>query len=439
MSSPANVTIRNHTIHAIETVVVRDYWVEKDGGPINGKLIPPGEEKVYKVTAKTAHHGELDINFISTHDNSKIGSLSIKSIKDPHKTGAVFTTVRESLDNYIFKVKGFRNSPGDKDLRRIVVDIDEPTDEIKIMTYNTHLFAHSTAEIPFWENLTYDDDYRRNKIVERIGEISPDIVALEEVWATSNLDSISNDLKHIYPYNYKTPTFPLDPKIGNGLLLLSKFPITSKDKIKFTNVTGEDGWSRKGALKSSLKLFGDQQIEVVITHLSSNKQDYVSNVDQIMKMFFGNNERLMPALLMGDFNMGWEDNYKKLKNIVKEKGLVDIFEGINGEFTEKDIPKYYTTNNQDNGLDKIFRPTAADGPDRLDYVFYANSRHSKFNLRPQELAVDHESWKYNHTDRIECVPVGTTTRCRSLPDIINMDLSDHYPTFVTIKVDRAKA
>ena len=436
MSSPAHISIKNNTNHGIRTNILHHKNVDAVGEPINGKVIHPGEERVFKVRASTGHHGELFIGFISTYDESKTGCIEIRSIKDPHKSASGLAILRESIDNFIIKAKAYRNSPNYENLRRVTIDINEPSNNIKIMTYNTHLFAHSAAEIPFWENLTYDDDYRRDRMIEKIRDTNPDIISLEEVWATTNLNSISKDLKNIYPYSYKTPTSAVDPKIGNGLLLLSKFPISLTEKIKFTNLTENDDWSRKGALKARLNIFGNQYIEVISTHLSSYSVDYISNVSQILTQMFKEDDRPFPALLMGDFNMGWEENYNKLKEMVGSKGLVDTFVGIHGEFSQKDIPKYYTTNNQINGLDKVFRPEATGGADRLDYVFYANSNRSNCSLSPIDLTVDHEGWKYNHIDRIECFPTGTTTTCRNLPDIVNMDISDHYPTFVTIKVNR---
>nr|WP_321357868.1 hypothetical protein [uncultured Draconibacterium sp.] len=120
MSSSANVTIKNRTNQKIITDVTRDYWVKKDGDTIDGKVIPVGEEKTYKVTAKTGHEGELDINLVCASD--VLGELKIKSIKDPQKSKNLVVTPLQN--DIMMEAKGYRDSPGDKDLRRIDVVID---------------------------------------------------------------------------------------------------------------------------------------------------------------------------------------------------------------------------------------------------------------------------------------------------------------------------
>ena len=85
MSSPADVTIKNFTKQSITTKVTRDYWIEGDGSSINGKVIPAGEEEIYRVVAKTGHHGELDIDLIGGESSKVLGTFKINSIKDPHE------------------------------------------------------------------------------------------------------------------------------------------------------------------------------------------------------------------------------------------------------------------------------------------------------------------------------------------------------------------
>jgi hypothetical protein len=91
MSSPALVTIKNHTSYDLITRVTRDNWVEQDGKTIDKKTIKSGTEETYRVVAKTGHHGELDIDLLSINPGKYIGQLKIRSIKDPQiiKKGSI--------------------------------------------------------------------------------------------------------------------------------------------------------------------------------------------------------------------------------------------------------------------------------------------------------------------------------------------------------------
>ena len=118
MSSPANVTIKNRTNQSITTRVTHDHWVERDGNPIDGKVIPKGENGVYNIVAKTGHHGELDIDFIGGDGGNNLGALRILSIKDPQQ-GVKSLEVIPSSVLFDLSAMGYRNSLEDEDLRRI--------------------------------------------------------------------------------------------------------------------------------------------------------------------------------------------------------------------------------------------------------------------------------------------------------------------------------
>jgi hypothetical protein len=121
MSSPANFTIKNSTGHAIKTQVTRDHWIEEDGRTVNNKTIPAGEEKTFKVVAKTGHDGELDINLVEG-SNQIIGQFKIKNIKDPDNNDALEAKSYRNCIN--MSAVGYRHSDSNKNLRRIILEID---------------------------------------------------------------------------------------------------------------------------------------------------------------------------------------------------------------------------------------------------------------------------------------------------------------------------
>lgn len=123
MSSPADVTIKNLTNRSITTKVTRNSWVQGDGSAIDGKTIAANSQQTYKVTAKTGHHGELDIDLEESGTSTVLATLKIKSIKDP-QDGSEFTGESDIADIQISAI-GYRSSPGNEDLRRIDVTILE--------------------------------------------------------------------------------------------------------------------------------------------------------------------------------------------------------------------------------------------------------------------------------------------------------------------------
>ncbi|CAD0314324.1 hypothetical protein CFBP2533_12150 [Xanthomonas hortorum pv. pelargonii] len=121
MSSPATVTIDNRSSYTIVTQVTRNYWVEGDGDSIDGKTIEADSKQTYTVKAKTAHHGELDIDLIDSATSTVIATLNINSIKDPQDGSGLAGTSKTA--NLQIAAVGHRSSPGDEDLRRIDVTL----------------------------------------------------------------------------------------------------------------------------------------------------------------------------------------------------------------------------------------------------------------------------------------------------------------------------
>lgn len=121
MSSPATVSIDNRTAYDLTTHVTRDYWVQGDGGTINGKSIPAHTRQVFTVSAKTGHHGELDIQLEQVGSKRVIATLNIKSIKDPQDGNGLQPA--SNVGDLQITAVGYRSTPGDKDLRRIEVTL----------------------------------------------------------------------------------------------------------------------------------------------------------------------------------------------------------------------------------------------------------------------------------------------------------------------------
>jgi parallel beta-helix repeat protein len=214
------------------------------------------------------------------------------------------------------------------------VNVSAERTEFTVLTYNTHLFEDSIleaicrcGEIPSpdsctWSDYNYDDGGRRTQIVNRIRASAADIVALEEVWALWWQRWFIEDLQDMYPYTAtvdsscafadalpwelnacldggmicayccKAPcilwpnTCPKKNTLGNGLVLLSKFPLSDIGFERFPVFSqegkegdlGTEAWSDKGILTATVKI-GGAPIRIGISHALTGPDDYNSNWD----------------------------------------------------------------------------------------------------------------------------------------------------------------
>jgi len=206
--------------------------------------------------------------------------------------------------------------------------------EFTVLTYNTHLFEDSILECICrcgevrsectWADYNYDDGGRRTQIVNRIRASGADIVALEEVWALWWQRWFLEDLQDTYPYTSQyTATFdsscpcegalggllntcldlyicgfpfyycckgPFYPgtvakknTLGNGLVLLSKFPLSDVNFMRFPvfeqcSVGKCEAWSDKGVLTATVNVSG-APIRIGISHALTGPDDYNSKWD----------------------------------------------------------------------------------------------------------------------------------------------------------------
>lgn len=95
------------------------------------------------------------------------------------------------------------------------IEKDAPKNTIKVMSYNVHYFDNSKA--------TEDNP---NPILNYILNSGADIVCMQEAKLNGKIEE---EIKGIY--NYKDSV--LSPSNGNGLLVFSRYPILSKEKIKY--------------------------------------------------------------------------------------------------------------------------------------------------------------------------------------------------------------
>ena len=177
--------------------------------------------------------------------------------------------------------------------------------ELTVLTYNTHLFEDTHVET-FSRGANYHEDtVRRHRMRDRIKTYGADIVALQEVWAYDRQSDFIRELRSTYPYAARVdsarkctlpsgalglipgapPAASLVPTpkvlpltLGNGLLLLSKWPLSD---VKFKRfpvyrmsplTDAKDDWANKGILTATV-LVGDKKIRVANSHILTGDDD----------------------------------------------------------------------------------------------------------------------------------------------------------------------
>jgi endonuclease/exonuclease/phosphatase family metal-dependent hydrolase len=171
--------------------------------------------------------------------------------------------------------------------------------EFTVLTYNTHLFYASAAHYmcdlcndfllhiyPCCDpgDFLFEDEIRREYIVAYIIGSGADIVALQEVWAPIWQVWFANVLSGSYQYAYFVDSscdsyfFDKDT-LSNGLVLLSKWPLSSPRFRKFPTYFPScfmwefcENWADKGVLTADVNV-GGLPIRVGISHALTRPHD----------------------------------------------------------------------------------------------------------------------------------------------------------------------
>jgi endonuclease/exonuclease/phosphatase family metal-dependent hydrolase len=354
------------------------------------------------------------------------------------------------------------------DIMRQFVD-SEKDFTITVITYNTHLFGGSNADyanqarieiskiypaiidkyptifkdIP---NIIYEDDDRARYILNNVKDSDVDIVALQEVWACDRQEWFARQLKDIYPYSYyyrehcKNPDATITEilkkltdilgtvkngassgqtlfenvlehfKNNSGLVLLSKYPLETTEFYEFppdrTRKKMEDGLARKGVITATVKLPNGSAFRVGITHATTDTEN--TDMHDIQDLVKSTANGTCPVVMMGDFNIGY-NNYDKMANIFKETcGAIDAYREATGKASNDP-----TSDHETNKLYPKFTKYLDSKKDCIDYIFF-QSDCSKLKLKAKPAKVIRD-WNYGND---------------------HMDLSDHYPVLVTLNVIR---
>ena len=209
---------------------------------------------------------------------------------------------------------------------------------ISFLTYNVWM-----VDAPF-SMVSQDIEARAAAIPLEIKKTGADIVALQEVWPDRKKEDMIKIFKENgYPFSFYedlSPSIFLRGLVGNGLLIVSKFPLESSPHqeervMGFSDYTRRDEYfARKGALHVRARIDGWGVLNLYNTHLGAesytpelkqfDKENEVNRQKQALELFgfIKATQDHDPSILMGDFNS-------------HPKALID------GVFSLDDLPDYH--------------------------------------------------------------------------------------------------
>lgn len=278
---------------------------------------------------------------------------------------------------------------------------------VNVLAYNTHLFAGTVVGLD--PGTIYQDAARLDGIAARLLGGSWDVVGLSEVWANASKRRLVDALATAYPYSvWDGNSNPFE--IGSGLLLLSRFPVTTSRFVRYQDLAGADSFSQKGFIMATLDVGGAHPLSVALTHAQAGSSPADvrardANLAQLAAAF-ASWAPGPPSLLLGDLNVVAEgaggvatDQYALLLRTLLPLGLADAFRSLHPHAAADPGFTY------DAVTDKLIAFFALSDAmnqvrERLDYVF-TNA------LTATSCEVDRT---FLYSD-----------------GAVQMDLSDHYP------------
>lgn len=205
--------------------------------------------------------------------------------------------------------------------------------ELRVMTLNIPFFPGGVK--------MGDHEGRVPRLVALLKDMQepPHVVCLQEVWLDTIKQKIADDLKEQYPHSYLDTT--QQEGLNSGLMMLSKFPIQSKDIFHYSDAFGTaETLAKKGILGSKIELPGGKSIYVFTTHLQSSSKDEANAVKLkqlaeaktlIEKLSKDDNA---PVVLTGDFNLSSEKNQETL---TKAKAIFPYVRDIHNPPAGKEV------------------------------------------------------------------------------------------------------
>ena len=236
--------------------------------------------------------------------------------------------------------------------------------------------------------------YRAKEIATRLAEY--DVMVFNEVFAEDARSVLIEELKRQNEHELEFFDGATGKKsafgIGNGLMIVSRFPIVERNSVAFGNDSSfadygfkADGFAAKGVLhvRLSLNFQADQAkyVDVFGTHLESKSGSIREKQFEIVSSFIKkHSDPETPAVILGDFNTRaphpdsempapYSKLMTQLKNAKPDSNVIDVWAELK--------TTHGGTGDQESD----------DGGNRIDYIFFARPRSREQVFRPVDVNV----------------------------------------------------
>ena len=227
-----------------------------------------------------------------------------------------------------------------------------------------------------------------------------DLVALSEVFDYRSLKFLTSKLKTYFPHQFYTANLKGKFKKHDGLIILSKYPLSKKKAMLFKNKSGKDRKSFKGAIYAEVEREAGERFGLLVTHLQAfNSEEDISTRHKQFQELAGFIELVhagsLPLLIVGDMNTPEkrQEQYER---------MLELLGNVRDIYKEKAVKVGPTFDSETN-------PLAWGGfSDRIDYIF-SKDPYEKLDIK---------------NAGIEKLPlVNSSRKCRYLSDHFGVTVS----------------
>jgi endonuclease/exonuclease/phosphatase family metal-dependent hydrolase len=202
---------------------------------------------------------------------------------------------------------------------------------LSILTFNTAIQDIRILGQSVYRPVKYIKE-RLEELSKQLTKLSPDIICLQELFHPSLQQQLYGMLKSDYPYFNGFAKTGFELRLGNELLIFSKFPLQEGKLFRFSNAAIEERlFTNKGFHITFLDSpMGEMQLvnmHMTAGGLRDHPEDQhmekirSNQIQQLIKTISNG----MPTLLVGDLNAGPETSQKNY-HAVLDAGFTDVFQ-----------------------------------------------------------------------------------------------------------------
>lgn len=212
--------------------------------------------------------------------------------------------------------------------------------ELRILSYNVQFLPN------FLRHIQHFPRKRAPYISKAVLGDSVDIVVFQEIFDAPARKTLIKELESTFPYIVgPRKNKPKGWKRGTGVLIMSKYPLTPLEKIKYSKCKGIDCLANKGVIAVEMN-FNGQSIQIYGTHMQAEGSVNLMKLQhhefgQLLKKYEKKNT---PQISLGDFNTEKVDTllyHNLLNELQSEDGgftgeLQKTFDGNKNDMSRSD-------------------------------------------------------------------------------------------------------